>query len=201
LAAPLRGENILASIHYVVGTPCRPRIGFALTLRDHFGDLCDLGREIRFGTQGVVDFFIASFGNVGQKLAKYYHVVVGALKGLRVGFVLFRDLKSLVRTLPKCIPYRVGGDPLLLGKGTVKGTLQRVLKFREVSYERSAISKRIGNDRQCRSAHPLGANQQYRPFTGRVIRHSHLQMPSIADFASSEAWNEGCISESLMSAR
>jgi hypothetical protein len=112
-------ENTIARVHYVVSAPCRLLISFALTVGDHFGDLCDLGRDIRFGPERIVDFFIASLGNIGQQVAQYDHVVVRALKGLRVGFVLFRDLESLVRALTKRIPYRLGGDPLLPRKGGI----------------------------------------------------------------------------------
>jgi hypothetical protein len=183
LAGALRVENILARIHYVVGAPCRLLIGFALTVGDHFGNPCDLRLEIRVGVLGVVDLFIPLFSDTGQEVAKCNHAVVGVLKGLRVGFILFRDLESLVCALTKCIPDGVGRRPLLRDKGTAKGALERFVKIREVRFGRSAISKSIGENRQCRSAHPLRTNQQRRPFTGRVIGHSHLHSRRIINVA------------------
>jgi hypothetical protein len=123
LAGTLRGENILARLHYVVGAACRLLIRFALAVGDHLRDFCDLDRGICVGPLDIVDFFIAFFGDIGKELAKRYYAVMGVLKGLRVGLVLFCDLERLVRALVKRVADSVGRGPFLAGKTRIKRAL------------------------------------------------------------------------------
>jgi hypothetical protein len=179
LAGALCGDNTLARVHYVVSACCRLLAGFALVSGDCFGNLCHFGRGIGFRALYIIDFFISSFGDVRKEIAKYHYIVMGLLQGFRVGLVLFGDIESLVRALAKRVPDGVGGLALLLDEGGLNGFLQSVVEISEMSDDCSTVSNCLVKNRDCGPAYPLEPNQELRPFTGRVIGDSHLQISSI----------------------
>jgi hypothetical protein len=176
LASALRGGNAVACVHYVVSA-CRCfLVGFTLVSRDCFSNLCNLGCHIRFGVLNIIDFFIASFGNIGQSTAKCHHSIKILLKSKLVGLVLADDIESLVCTLAKGVPDGVGCFTLLLSESGVGGFLQRSVEIVVLHCDRLPVHARIVKNLQCRSAYPLETNQKCRPLTRRIIG-SHLQIP------------------------
>jgi hypothetical protein len=144
---------------------------------------------------------ITFFSNVGQLSTKCHYSVDRFLERLRVGLVLADDIQSLVRAGMKSIPDGVGRCAFLLSQSRIDRLMQSPVKLGEVSHDSVSINDRIVENLHGRSAYPLGANQNRRPFARRVIGYGHLQIASISDFAWSEAWKEDCMSESLTSAR
>jgi hypothetical protein len=196
LAGALCIDDILARPNDASRTLSRSLVGIPLAVGDNLGNVGDFGLEPFFGPQNFIDVFIASSGIPGQFAAKFYHAVVGGLQGCFVGAVLFCDLTSLIRALTKRLSNGFGRHSLLPREGSRGGALQRVMKLREVRLDRSAISESaIDSGYRCYT-HPLRANEQWRPFTGRIIRRSHLHNRRIAKVASSESRTAGCMSGS-----
>jgi hypothetical protein len=193
----LCGDNAFACILYVVGACSSLLVGFTLILADRIRNLCDFGSHIRFGILDIVDFFIASCGNIGQSRAKRHHIVNSLLIGVRVGLVLAGDLESLVRALTKRIPDGIGGDTLLLSESGANGLLQSLIKIGVVAYGHVPVNDSVLKNLDCRSVYPLEANQKRRPFTGREVDHLHNCRIDLVATALASTTDRICGSELL----
>jgi hypothetical protein len=132
-----------------------------LTISDYFSDLRNFSRKISFGLLNITNLLITFFGNIGQLPTECHYGVNSFLKGVRVSLILTDNVESLVRPCTKGIPGGVGGGALLLSKSGINGLMQSSVKVCEVSYHPVPVDKRIVKDLHCRSAYPLGANQNH----------------------------------------